>query len=322
MIEPKKPINPGIKHVEFLDIPLKEIDAGRFKNAARKLENDSKNVSNIVNIIKDGFYEPMYHVPPTVMKNEKGRYELITGFHRYTAHRAPDVRAKTLWCSVIEPFEYKGKSARYWLSNWRSNENDPSNKEFKVPRTNDDLVHTLCNMIVDKDIEGTRDGIEAALSDLNVKGKDKQSVLNQVLQRNGLQSEIIAKHTPNIMLETKESFIEENDLETSQVFSKSFDSAGNGDPSQEMRLIWESLHAIENGHTDIHCIAQVSGKGAVPNKIDEIRNTKQDAIQYRWDRMLKIFKDVIENDIDVKFNVHFVRQMQSDSDVLEHVSEE
>ena len=163
----RRPKAEGLTFKEYKDVPIKKIIqkiGNKLQNQARRKGLDWDKVTDFENRIKEGRYQFTYEQPVVVALSD-GTYLLITGEHRYQAHKGLDL--DTMFCCVVE-FEDIASQIVF-----QSNENDEESEFIKNVRTGDDVVLALCNLKDNGKIKDIKDDKE--INDWLVKLRQKQS---------------------------------------------------------------------------------------------------------------------------------------------------
>lgn len=291
------------------NFPLKNLIRSKGKNSVRFRGTDSDAVGQLMTIIKDGNYEPEYHVPPTVEMVDGTKGELITGFHRKSAHEGVD--AETMYVAIVEFFEEEGKSANYWRIQWKLNENMEDKNFVKTDRTQEDVVNTIVNMIRDKVITSSEDDIDEALRDCGESGSGKIAQLRSaIFGKMGHVTKVVDTIELTELNRTADEYQCEYDVKT---IPATFTAVNN--PDYDRRANFNRMEAIMAGHEDHVIIARVNGKGQ--DGVVKIREKKAEVL----DEQMKFIFEFVDfcrdrNITPNKAKVVFMGQLYNESEVV------
>ena len=158
------PKGEGLTFVKFVEIQLNQImqrTGNKLTNKVRAEGLIQETVATFVDRINEGRYLFTYEQPVVVQIDDE-LYELVCGEHRLQAHYLTG--RDTIFVAVVE-FETKEDQMIY-----QSNENDTDDEYVKAPRTENDVILTLANMVEKNIIDIDDDkSINARLTRLNQK---------------------------------------------------------------------------------------------------------------------------------------------------------
>lgn len=130
----------GTEHIEFLYLPVEEIERGF--NSGRPEDIDLDNVESIAKMIQDGDWKPEYHEPPMVsIKN--GKFVLEAGHHRWNGYSY--ARKKFILVSLVRFKDERSREAALLQENTKE-------KFVKKYASVDNIVSSL-SKILDMDAE-------------------------------------------------------------------------------------------------------------------------------------------------------------------------
>ena len=151
-----KPDYVGLKSVELVWMSITDIEFNII-NHARKKPAKKERVVKIKNAIMKGNYLPFAYEPPMVEYNEEtGKYDLLTGNHRYQGHEAAG--EKEMWVAIVKFDTKRNKRIAQSIENSREKGHD-FGQEF---RNDDDIIQTA--QLTLKEME--EDGNEILESDI------------------------------------------------------------------------------------------------------------------------------------------------------------
>lgn len=158
------PKGEGLTFIKFVEIQLNQImqrTGNKLTNKVRAEGLIQETVATFVDRINEGRYLFTYEQPVVVQIDDE-LYELVCGEHRLQAHYLTG--RDTIFVAVVE-FETKEDQMIY-----QSNENDTDDEYVKAPRTENDVILTLANMVEENIIDIDDDkSINARLTRLNQK---------------------------------------------------------------------------------------------------------------------------------------------------------
>lgn len=218
LIKARTPKNvKGMIIKEILEIPIDQIvptSKGPYLNPRVRGTNPHK-VEQHENAIRNGYYQPEYYVPPVVEVNTNpdydGAYLLLTGEHRYQAHK--NTGATHFYVVVVEFVAEGGKSADYHRDVYMSNENSEFSGEVaQEKRKPEDVCATVVKMIEKGTCESTDEAISEVLQDLGYLKKTNahKNLVNDVKAGIGKGGVVKAIATGELKA-TEKSLNEEND---------------------------------------------------------------------------------------------------------------
>lgn len=168
------------------DFPIHQIREPFGGNKSRALGVTNNGVNAFAQVMRRNRYLPYYYVPPVIVQlpendercfNDDGvdqyRYELVSGHHRYHAHKSLD--KSTYYAQVVEFRDARGKSANYWRNIYQTQENLPENDDYvRNSLTEEDVTIAMNNINgIDTTAEITESSVAAIADDLGIKSKAK-----------------------------------------------------------------------------------------------------------------------------------------------------
>ena len=163
------PKGEGLTFIEFVEVPLKQILRRTDNVLTNKVRAEGliqETVATFVDRIEEGRYLFTYEQPVVIQCHGEGvskeLYELVCGEHRLQAHYLTG--RDTIFVALVK-FDTEED-----LMIYQSNENDEDDEYVKAPRTENDVILTLANMVEKNIIDIDDDkSINARLIRLNQK---------------------------------------------------------------------------------------------------------------------------------------------------------
>ena len=299
-INAKIPTSKGMRVIKIIpDLDITKITNTVNKNSVRFNGVSVGAITKLRKIIKNGDYQPEYHIPPVVTQEGLDKYNLESGFHRFTAHKKE--QQKTFYVVLVEFFDTDGKSANYWRNSWKINENKEDEKYVKTPRTQDDIVGTIIQFIEDKDITDSEEDIINSLKDIKVKSDSLYKCLSEVYKNIGKKEKAVDNFTKSDIQEIANKYgsntIAVSFLKTAAV--------------RDDRVTVETFLKMHNEGKNPVIIAKVDNANQA--KIIDIRKNKIKVLQDIMDNMFKQVQIAMNlNDIQFdtpKIKMKFVAQL-------------
>lgn len=321
-----QPKGTGLKSYTFKEILCTEVlqrTGNKLTNKVRSEGTDPEKVAAFVDRIENDSYKFVYE-QPTVKDLGDGLYELLTGEHRLQAHLAAG--RDTMFVAVVE-FETEEDEMIF-----QSNENNEDDEYVKSPRTQNDVLLTLSQMVNKGMIDINDDkSINSRLILLQQKSNEFPLLRQRLREKHG-------KLTPVKSYEDKDRRIwcEENKPEIkfssrtqivpvdgivyqSKTFKGGKGPKGLRDLDYDPRCFFDSCNVLINNPnvSKVHNICSVNK--STSEKIPQIRKFKQEEMmQEMLNTILEIAAAVNEERIfpvrDVIFD--FVPQI-SETDNME-----
>jgi len=188
------PKSKGMEIVGIIDnLPFKYIKGlgnEDYKNDVRyNLDKTKVTIGKFQKKMKDGKYSPKIWGGPTLVAtgefHEDGNpmYELVTGWHRSQAminHGYTDG-----YFVIVTFHSYKGQSANYWKSIWKSVENKKNPDFVQNDRNEEDIIGKTTQMVIDGEIEfnksdNTKEGIEKKTKAIENALKDQECTNSEI----------------------------------------------------------------------------------------------------------------------------------------------
>ena len=177
-IKIKIPVSKGLVFLRAEEVDITKIKSLKNQKKINSRKLNPKIVSQFKSLILKNKYNVELNIPPCV--NEE--FELITGEHKYQSHIVAD--KKTIIVAIVKFIEVDNLPSLYWLANWQSKENDPSDDEFvRLPRDDEQIINTTVFQIQNNLITSSEDDIKKSLINQNVRSELRPFFISQILKR-------------------------------------------------------------------------------------------------------------------------------------------
>lgn len=297
------PTGKGLKFLYWyepsLDKIVKKTDNKNTVNVVRESQLDPNIIMTFVKRIKEGRYLYSYDQPVYVEIPNTDYFLLICGEHRYQAHKGADV--EKMFGAVVE-FE-----TEYDQLVFQSNENQEDNEYVKNPRTPEDVILTLTQMVNMDAIDIDDDkSINKALGDLHQKDNDypvlREKLRNKFGKVNPVKSwddtekkDWIADNYPEIKLSTRERVIPiDNVVYTARTFKGGKGKGGVRDLDYDPRCFFDTCAILlKNPDCNVVNIAHYNKSNS--DKIQKLRAYKQDKMFKEWQKFVLEIADAIRS---------------------------
>jgi hypothetical protein len=279
-----------------------------YSNVARARGINTNTVNQHAANIQLGNWKPYHNEPPTVTLKDDGTYSLVTGEHRLQAHSIAGM--KYIFVCVVEFSDFENKTALFWQYAWQSNENgeEGSSNVEQVRRTFDDIVTTVCAMIMNKaikfntkvktvDAESEKELTEALIALKQKKGTPKfknliNTIVGETIGYSGVPKTFDTKEFQKTLIDTKDN----------KHVVQMMKSSNGVDTDYDPRFARRIFKALSSGTKNVTGIIHFSGM--TNEKIKNSRVIKQSIIRnyVEWCRKVVALADAgrIE-DVEVKF---------------------
>lgn len=167
-------------NLKLESIPLNKLTSN--KNLVRIGGEDQNCIDDLANLIKNNKYDTNNFIPPIVEKDDEDCYTIVSGHHRYKAHK---VANQNEMICVVASF-----SSDVDRTVWRVHENCKYNENYVKNTSNDiDNVNSILYLLKNKKngIEPTRQSIEAFIdrSKITKNNVTKTKIVNGILAKIG-----------------------------------------------------------------------------------------------------------------------------------------
>ena len=279
-----------------------------YSNVARARGINKTTVNQHATNIQLGNWKPYHNEPPTVTLKYDGTYSLVTGEHRLQAHSIAGM--KYIFVCVVEFSDFENKTALFWQYAWQSNENgeEGSSNVEQVRRTFDDIVTTVCAMIMNKaikfntkvktvDAESEKELTEALIELKQKKGTPKfknliNTIVGETIGYSGVPKTFDTKEFQKTLIDTKDN----------KHVVQMMKSSNGVDTDYDPRFARRIFKALSSGTKNVTGIIHFSGM--TNEKIKNSRVIKQSIIRnyVEWCRKVVALADAgrIE-DVELKF---------------------
>ena len=313
------PKGKGLKFLRWaepsLDKIVKKTDNKNTVNVVRSKQLDPDTIITFVKRIKEGRYLYSYDQPIYIEIPNTDSYLLICGEHRYQAHQGSGL--DKMFGAVVK-FD-----TEYDQLVFQSNENQEENEYVKNPRTSEDLILTLTQMVKMGAIDIDNDkSINRALGDLNQKDNDypvlREKLRNKFGKVNPVKSwedddkkKWIKNNYPEIKLSTRKRVIlVDNVVYTTRTFKGGQGKNGVSDLDYDPRCFFDTCEILlKNPDCNVTHIAHYNKANS--EKIEKLRNYKQNKMFKEWQKKVLEIADAIRSgEINPVKQTNFVHMPQ------------
>ena len=276
-----QPKGKGLKSYTFKEISCIDVlqrTGNELTNKVRSKGIDRDKVAAFVDRIENGSYKFIYE-QPTVKDLGNGLYELLTGEHRLQAHFSAG--CETIFVAVVE-FESEEDEMIF-----QSNENNEDDEYVKSPRTQDDVILTLSQM-VDKgmiDIDDDK-SINSRLTLLQQKTNEFPLLRQRLREKHGKITPVKSyedkdrrkwceDNKPHIKFSSRSQIVPLNGIAyQSKTFKGGKGKGGLRDLDYDPRRFFDSCSLLLNENVnEVHNICSVNK--STSDKIDGMRIFKK-----------------------------------------------
>lgn len=279
----------AMKFVSIGLLPMTDIREAYGQNVNRATGVMEKGVLEFIECIRGNEYRPEHYVPPVVVRipegdsrqyNDEGItqyfYELVSGHHRYHAHRG--LNLATFYAQVVEFLPTNGKTARSWMLTYQAQENNPSKQVFvRNVSTIDDVANSITSILNETTFspEDLENEVELAISTIGIVGDSrKQAVRNKVLENRGLNKLVVQSITAPIREKLNQIHANTHSLNTEHIIHGGFTKVN--EPIHDYRTLHQVWSAIEFDPT---CVDQLHVVGSTTKansaQVVQIRKKKE-----------------------------------------------
>jgi len=314
------PVGAGVNFLYFLEVPLKNVvqrTDNKLTNKVRAEGLIQEKVAAFVDRINEGRYF-FHYLQPIVKKIGEDVYELLCGEHRLQAHYLTG--RETIFVAVIKFDSLEDEMI------FQSNENDEDDEYVKAPRTQNDVILTLANMVEQGIIDIDDDkSINIRLTRLNQKIKDFPVLREKLREKYGIITPVksyddesrkqwVDEHKSGIKFSSRSNIVP---IDGAAYLNKTFKGgSGKGgvkDLDYDPRAFFDACLLLQNNKVNkVNVVCSVNG--ATSEKLPKIRDYKKESMmQDILNRCIQIVDDYREGEYnpieDVSFN--FVPQIDS-----------
>ena len=162
-------------------IPLNKLQSN--KNLVRMSGEDQNCIDELANLIKNNKYDVNNFIPPIVQQNDDAGYTIISGHHRYKAHKV--AKQKEMVCVVATFSSDSDRNA------WRVHENSPYNENYVKNISDDkDHVNIIVSLLKNKNsgIEPNRESIDNFIGRTKITKNNitKAKLINSIMEKIGV----------------------------------------------------------------------------------------------------------------------------------------
>ena len=292
-----QPKGQGVIFKHYDDIPLNKIKqkiGNILFNKVRSEGLDKNNVSAFQDRIKEGRYQFNYD-QPVVSLLPDGTYELICGEHRFQAHKG--LKLETMFCSIVEFSCEESKLI------FQSNENDEDSEFIKNPRTENDVILVLTNLLesgIITDIEDDKE-INLYLGKLHQKSGDYPKLREKFRVKHGIASAVQTYENPdrtkwcqNYKPEVDFTEIVDGTSYLNKTFKGGKGKGGLMDLDYDPRCFFDSVSKLLREDVDNVSIVGSFNK-ATSDKIPKLRKYKEEKMIKDWQEKILLIAESIKN---------------------------
>lgn len=306
-IEPRMPKAEGMKVLGAGEFPMKNIISTKDgDNYARLRGTSESKCQAFATIIRNGNYEPQYHIPPVGVK-ENGKIRLITGNHRYRGHELAG--ATMMYVAIVEFFPTAGMSAEYFEAQYQSNENKGDDVVIKqLTRTDEDIVSITKSMITRNIINDSDSDIQRALEDqgFGKKSDRGKNLLNMVKASIGKTTGVTKLYTRG---EAIKYMSERYDITKTDVMTRTMKDSTGHDKDYDPRMMDKIADHVKK--SDRPLTVGIYFNGLTPDEILETRRVKRNVIKTQVEKAREIVKLADAGEFD-KVSLRFLPQIDTD----------
>ena len=235
-MKPREPKFKGMTVLEVGYIDIADIDAFARKNKSRRKGIISASVIKFETLIINDTYEPLYFIPPVVIRLKNGKYELVAGEHRLHAHMG--LGKTKIWVAIVK-FESRRTKFIY-----QSVENKLDFSYVSTPRKFEDLVYSAVNILKEEGFVGdnfpTPNHVATVVNELQISTQEatKSSIREAVRLDIGTTKVDIQTYSAATGKSTAEKIHGNNPIDMSAVMYK---GVGGETKDTDIRLFFQML---------------------------------------------------------------------------------
>ena len=323
---PKLPVN--VVGMKILGIILKFPITGHFlpyENPARQIsiEKASDYMMEIVALMREGKWESLHHVPPTIEWRFAEQFQYHTG--HITKLAAESLDAQDLYLVVVEFVDAEGCSADFWRKIWASNENLKNDAYVKLPRTDADVIELVVGMVNENEVKINNSfpkevpTIDKTLECLKITAEPAAKLKAIILGKLGYAHLAVEPKDDKAMQKEVKKLQQENPDKFVTGASYSMKKQPKRDMEVAKKVAYKFVENPQKYHKD-NCYGLVGVAGKACLSIDKVREYKENVEKLiEADRELWRKVDKIENETELKFGwkSRNIKQMISDPDMID-----
>ena len=320
---PKLPVN--VVGMIILGIILKFPITGHFlpyENPARQdsIKKTGDYLKEIANLMREGKWESLHHVPPTIEWRFAEQFQYHTG--HITKLAAESLDAQDLYLVVVEFVDAEGCSADFWRKIWASNENLKNDAYVKLPRTDKDVIDLVVGMVNEHEVKinntfpGEEPTIDKTLECLEITAEPAARLKAVILGKLGYAHLAVEPKDDKAMKKEVKKLQQKHPDKFVTGASYSMKKQPKRDMEVAKKVAYKFVEDPQKFHKD-NCYGLVGVAGRACLNIDNVREYKEGEEKLiEADRQLWRDVDKIENDTELKFgwNSRNTKQMISDSE--------
>ena len=320
---PKLPVN--VIGMKILGIILKFPITGHFlpyENPARQktIEKAGDYLKEIATLMREGKWESLHHVPPTIEWKFAEQFQYHTGHMTKLASESLD--AEDLYLAVVEFVDAEGCSADFWRKIWASNENLKNDAYVKLPRTDADVIELVVGMVNENEVKINNSfpievpTIDKTLECLKITAEPAAKLKAIILGKLGYAHLAVEPKDDKAMKKEVKKLQQENPDKFVTGASYSMKKQPKRDMEVAKKVAYKFVEDPQKFHKD-NCYGLVGVAGRACLNIDKVREYKEGEEELiETDRQLWRDVDAAEKATGLKFgwNSRNTKQMISDSE--------
>ena len=320
---PKLPVN--VIGMKILGIILKFPITGHFlpyENPARQItiEKAGDYLKEIATLMREGKWESLHHVPPTIEWKFAEQFQYHTGHMTKLASESLD--AQDLYLAVVEFVDAEGCTADFWRKIWASNENLKNDAYVKLPRTDADVIELVVGMVNENEVKINNSfpievpTIDKTLECLKITAEPAAKLKAIILGKLGYAHLAVEPKDDKAMKKEVKKLQQENPEKLIVGASYSMKKQPKRDMEVAKKVAYKFVEDPQKFHKD-NCYGLVGVAGRACLNIDKVREYKEGEEELiETDRQLWRDVDAAEKATGLKFgwNSRNTKQMISDSE--------
>jgi hypothetical protein len=163
-------INPTITEITEISLTNLKSNYNKVRTKGECLDT----VTKMCELIKNGEYDPFRYVPPIVESVGQDKYMIVSGHHRFMAHRALDIN--TMLCVIVKFNDERERSI------WRQLENTNGFDGFvKNVSTDEENIAYVSDLVNKNIIAADRKSIQDYILDARLVSKKAEKSINKIV---------------------------------------------------------------------------------------------------------------------------------------------